>query len=464
MNRKAKQVISILAFLFLAMPLFSQFYVENGGKFSLGNYQRILGDETTRVDVVVFEDLSSVSAVAKLFYKTDREATFTWYKINYDVNPPKKEMLPESIVSNSTTSSISNLEKGTYLIEIDTTSQNSNDFFEKHISIVDNVDYPIQISSFSIIDSEEGMNPCESIKLKAEAASEQVLVYDYALKTSIVIPREIKFIWSEMPKTNGSWSEISSVALPSNIKALEAPFQDKDYKVEAASYYFNNSIAYGNAELVKSYEAVAVKYDGIEGVVTERENNNEVDKVDAGGDIKGSSPLDVVFNPKNKTDKVLYYQWEIWKNEGDNPAIIKYNSEEANHRFIYPLENKQSDQTADYIAKLTVSNDICEYVDSTEVFLVNSYLRAPNIFVIGFGLTIQYKCEYKSILPGSFKGVIINRWGRTVHKWTDPQLGWDGRIGSRYVSPGPYRVVMEAKGTDGRNLRFRSDLTILREK
>lgn len=454
MSQSIRKFLSLIIFLSVITPLFSQFYVENGGVFTMGKSSNAPGLDS----IFIFDNLEAVSPEATIFFKSASKQSFAWYKINSTVSPATDELIPQSVVSDTMLSSITNLEEGVYRL-----NWGSNN---KYIYVLDFKNTSYSISDFKALEADNALDfdPCSNVLLRTLIKQEDIFVYDYVNDNSALVTPEIKYTWYNRKKASSDWVIINAEPLNNNQKLSTAPFDDMEYKSTVSADFFGSKVLMGQRDSIISYEAIAVKIDGVEGEINERDNDNEVDKSEDGADLRGSSPLNVTLKPKNKTEKAYYFEWEIWKDQGENPVIIKYSTEEVRHTFIDPLDKKQSDQTADYYAKLTVSSERCEYSDSTEIYLIDSYLRASNIFVIGFGVNLDYKCEYKSILPGSFKGVIINRWGRTVHKWTNPQLGWDGRVGGSFVSPGPYRIVLEAQGTDGRKLKYRSDLTILREK
>lgn len=46
----------------------------------------------------------------------------------------------------------------------------------------------------------------------------------------------------------------------------------------------------------------------------------------------------------------------------------------------------------------------------------------------------------------------------------NPELGWDGKYNGKYVGPGVYFYVIEAKGADGKNYKMKGDINIINAK
>jgi len=112
-----------------------------------------------------------------------------------------------------------------------------------------------------------------------------------------------------------------------------------------------------------------------------------------------------------------------------------------------------------------VSTGTCQ--DSTEVYTITvgeSRLEAPNIFSPGTtpGVNDEWKVAYKSIV--SFKCWIFNRWGVQMFHFEDPAIGWDGKYKGKWVDPGVYFYVIEAKGADGKSHNLKGHINIIRSK
>ena len=169
-------------------------------------------------------------------------------------------------------------------------------------------------------------------------------------------------------------------------------------------------------------------------------------------------PLEITFTAENASSKVSYYDWYITKNI-DNPGTpIHFTEPEIRHTFSEMI----NEDDADYITKLTVSNDYCSITDSVEITIIKSFIDAPNFMVIGGDYPKEFRVVYKSL--ATFHGYIYNRWGRKLFEWDDPAKGWDMKHRGKYVAPGVYYYVVRAKGTDGYSQNKSGSITIIRPK
>ena len=113
------------------------------------------------------------------------------------------------------------------------------------------------------------------------------------------------------------------------------------------------------------------------------------------------------------------------------------------------------------------SSDEAECESYSKTFTISigeSRLEEPNIFSPGSspGINDEWKVAYQSIT--SFKCWIFNKWGVQVFYFDDPSKGWDGKYKGKYVDPGVYYYVIEAKGADGVSYKHKGDINILRSK
>ena len=74
----------------------------------------------------------------------------------------------------------------------------------------------------------------------------------------------------------------------------------------------------------------------------------------------------------------------------------------------------------------------------------------------------EWKVAYKSIV--SFKCWIFNKWGVQMFYFDSPDQGWDGKYRGKYVDPGVYYYVIEAKGANNKKMKLKGHINILRPK
>jgi gliding motility-associated-like protein len=178
-----------------------------------------------------------------------------------------------------------------------------------------------------------------------------------------------------------------------------------------------------------------------------------------GGSSSGfSAPVDIHFEAIANEPVAAFFKWTIvHRKEGKSDTILSFTSRSMDYTF----KNEGV-----FLAILEVGDRIgkCKQTDSVSIEIGETYLSAPNVFSPGTspGVNDEFKVAYKSIV--NFKGWIFNRWGAVMFYWTDPAKGWDGKKGGKYVSPGVYFYVIEAKGANGKNIIKKGHINIIRPK
>lgn len=164
--------------------------------------------------------------------------------------------------------------------------------------------------------------------------------------------------------------------------------------------------------------------------------------------LEGSAPLEIQFF-SNPTGNVLNFLWQIFK---DGNLIVTRTEED--HRYTFT-------ETGKYKVRLQVSNNQSVASDSLDVSVSESVLTIPKIFTPnGDGFNDEFRVAYTSIVE--FHATIVNRWGRVVHKWSNPQTGWDGTIGGKDAPEGTYFYIIQAKGSDGKTYLRKGAVNLLR--
>lgn len=171
-------------------------------------------------------------------------------------------------------------------------------------------------------------------------------------------------------------------------------------------------------------------------------------------DLGGSAPAEITFKGYANEPAASFYTWTIYKKTDLKNWVAKYNDKSITYTF---------NEAGDYIVYLatTDASASCEDSASVEFSISESFLDLPNYFTPNAspGENDEYKVAYKSLV--SFKASIFNRWGNKLYEWTDPSKGWDGKYHGKYVTPGVYFVVIEAKGSDGVQYKKARDINIL---
>lgn len=170
--------------------------------------------------------------------------------------------------------------------------------------------------------------------------------------------------------------------------------------------------------------------------------------------VEGEAPLDVSFTPDsldnggNESD--ITFNWEF----REIHDTTKYDTTQLN---FYTFE-----RPGDYATKMIASYDQCTYtyINEQHIHVDSSLLEVPNVFTPnGDGMNDFFQVKSVSIL--SFEGIIFNRWGKVVYKWTEwkeNESGWNGKVmGDGTDAPeGVYFYIIKAVGWD--DIKYRDGL------
>jgi gliding motility-associated-like protein len=172
--------------------------------------------------------------------------------------------------------------------------------------------------------------------------------------------------------------------------------------------------------------------------------------------LGGSAPADFTFTAYT-TDAVIHNEWQIAADQ--NFEYIDYRFNEQNLDYTFTEEGT-------YYVRFVGSNSdgTCEtYGETYTIGIGSSDLRIPNAFTPNDdGVNDVWKVGYRSLL--SFRCTIFDRYGNEIFKFSDPTQGWDGKYKGKYVKPGVYFYVIEAKGADGKTYKKGGDINIIKSK
>lgn len=190
-----------------------------------------------------------------------------------------------------------------------------------------------------------------------------------------------------------------------------------------------------------------------EQVKTNSDNSNIIG---GGGDseLGGSAPADITFTAY-VSDAVIHNEWQFSSTEDFEVIDQRFNDRELNYVF--------NEEGTTYVRFIGSNSDgSCEAVgDTYTVNIGSSDLQCPNAFSPGTseGVNDEWKVAYRSLIE--FKCWIFDRYGTQLFYFDDPQLGWDGKYKGKYVKPGVYYYVIEARGADGKNYKKGGDINIV---
>lgn len=305
-----------------------------------------------------------------------------------------------------------------------------------HIYTLDYTQYLSQLNSLEVVESEE--NKCQQITLNVDASIPEIKYLDRTNSTQTLI-REFTISYDNAVWQDSSWVDITTDTIISQFGihnsefTIPAPYKSTTFKLYGDKWAEQLNIT--SDTIITDYTAIAVKCYP-KGTVVEREYQNEKDR-SSNSEIEGSGPLVVEFEARANPLDIMYYEWFISNVETPN-NYQRYNDEDLRYTF---------EKTGEYKVKLVATSNTCEYTDSLNVRVIESYIEAPNVFTPnGDGINDEWRVAYKSI--ERYQCIIQNRWGRTVFKSTDPGKGWNGMIGTRPAAEGTYYYVIIAYGTD----------------
>ena len=434
-----RRVVGTLCFLLLVLAAHAQKYTVTGGQGT-----PLLATTVDDLQVYLVYGMENV----EIRY-TPVAGNHKWYKYKNKALGDGVEI--PSFMEGATTV-VRNIEEGYgyYVME------NDNIATAKYVWIIDYSKYAFDISSFHV-DTEK--SNCDGMYL---ATSGEVKDIKYSRPKGVpgTLEREFEVTYQTM-----DYEEKSSMMVTKTVtETINDPFKDKigppfcDTDVTLSGDLFARHFGVGKTITSDVYQAVAVKA------------TMKIDTLSYASDIpnmvmKGdslSAPVEFNFTAIANIPVAAVFKWSIFqKNEGtENTKLLEQNGnrEEINYTF---------NRNGTYIVSLEVSDRTLQCTDILPEVTINisdTYLEVPNAFSPGTtpGINDEFRVAYRSL--NSFKCWIFNRWGAEIYHWTDPSQGWDGKKGGKYVAPGVYFYVIEATGSDGKRIKKKGSINILRSK
>ena len=324
-----------------------------------------------------------------------------------------------------------------------------------YIWVINYATYPVSISTLTISEADD---KCDYIKLIPTYTAPD-LTYQDKNKMVHTLPRVFTFRYEGVEFTNEAWTDPVAKSFTKTVPFVEvvvpAPLCDTKYSIEGDSYAVEMNLT---PQLVETelYQAIAVE-SHMKGTVSERTAKNELER--SGADISGSGPLVVDFESRVNSISTNFYEWFIYDIAEPN-NYIRYTDRDLRYTFT---------ESGSYRVKLVATSNLCEYIDSLDITVLESSLDVPNVFTPnGDGINDEFRVAYKSL--STYSCYVFNRWGRKVFTSDNPGKGWDGRINGKMAVPGAYYYVIQATGTDldsdGNPIKYKlsGDINLLRGK
>jgi gliding motility-associated-like protein len=203
-----------------------------------------------------------------------------------------------------------------------------------------------------------------------------------------------------------------------------------------------------------------------------------IDTFDIVIDTAGMIHAEIMISAATDLNALVAPNAEVWfdnLSDGDNVRTsctwyfgdgetMNSCDEQVSHVYVEPNEC--------YLPFLVVrARDLPECRDTAflDCIIIDdmSELEVPNIFSPnGDGINDFFQVKAQTLKE--FKGVIVNRWGRSLYEWTDwenMESGWDGKIdGGNYAAPGVYYYIIKATGMDEKPYDLTGPFHLVKEK
>lgn len=432
----------MLCFLFLILTVQAQKYTVTGGQAT--PLLATTNDNQTkneRLEVYLVYGMENV----QISY-TSSSTSHQWYR--FKNRKLEAEQIPS--VQNGTTSVVSNLEEGYGYFVAET------GLSESYVWIIDYSKYAFNITSF-YVDAQR--SSCDYMALGGTADMAEMR-YNTPSGSSKILNREFEITYQTMKMAEDQSMMVTTtltetVTDPFTKPITPAPYCDTEVTLKGDLFARH----FGVEKVITSdvYQAIAV----VDPVVIQIDtlSYTEAPNMVIKGDSL-SAPVEFNFRAVANTPVAAVFSWTISKKneEADNTTLSTITGEETSFLF---------NENGTYIVHLEVSDRTLQCIQIPEDITINisdTHLEVPNAFSPGTtpGVNDEFRVAYRSL--NSFKCWIFNRWGAQVYYWTDPSQGWDGKKGGKYVAPGVYFYVIEATGSDGKSIKRKGSINILRSK
>lgn len=454
-----RRVIGTLCFLLLILAAHAQKYTVTGGRGTpLQAYDNKQGSTSSRFEVYLVYGMDNV----EIRY-TPTSSTYQWYRYKNKAGVGgDAEKIPS--VNEGNTTVIRNIEEGYgyYILEDDAYSKAGG-----YVWIIDYSKYAFDVTSL-YVDAQK--SNCDNMFLGGDIDMKEMRYYDQSGVPGI-LKREFDITYQTMKNPEDGTAFIpetvtDTVDDPFNGFELKAPLCDTD--VTLTGDLFARHFGVEKTMTTDVYQAIAV-----EAVM-------KIDTLSYASDVpnlvvKGdslSAPVEFNFTAIANTPVAAMFNWKIYrKDEGGGSSEGNEEGEENNGTLLRDFSGEETsfifNQNGTYVVKLTVNDRTGQCQANPPDVTVNisdSYLDVPNAFSPGTspGINDEFRVAYRSLTR--FKCWIFNRWGVEMYHWTDPSKGWDGKKGGKYVAPGVYFYVIEATGSDGKPIKRKGSINILRSK
>jgi gliding motility-associated-like protein len=429
-----KRVAGMLSLLFFSLVVQAQYSVTGGAGVPL----QALDDSPNRLQVYVVSGVENVT----LRYTSASTSPHRWYRYQ------SKALEAEAVSSTQegTTSTLGKVEEGYgYYVE-------EPGLLPRYVWIIDYAKHAFSIQSLKVTPTD---NPCYELWLEGTAEMPS-LVYYTPNGLQRELPRSFEVVYNTLEYKSESKSfspQTLTQTLSGNPFNTPLPPPLCDTEITLKGDLFARHFNAEKSITTDTYQAVAIEAH-LDTATVSSDGTNVYGSNSSGQ----SAPVEVHFEALANVPAAAFYKWTIVRNkDGQSETLLSFTGRSMEYTFrdegVFTATLEVGDRTGK-----------CNQTDSVSIEIGTPYLSVPNVFSPGAspGVNDEFKVAYKSLV--SFKGWIFNRWGTEMFYWTDPARGWDGKKGGKYVPPGVYFYVIEAKGADGKIHRRKGDINIIRPK
>ncbi len=438
-----RRVIGTLCFLLLILAAHAQKYTVTGGRGTpLQAYDNKQGSTSSRFEVYLVYGMDNV----EIRY-TPTSSTYQWYRYKNKAGVGgDAEKIPS--VNEGNTTVIRNIEEG-------------------YVWIIDYSKYAFDATSL-YVDTQK--SNCDNMFLGGDIDMKEMRYYDQSGVPG-TLKREFDITYQTMKNPEDGTAFIpetvtDTVDDPFNGFELKAPLCDTDVTLKGD--LFARHFGVEKTMTTDVYQAIAVE--AVMKIDTLSYASDVPNMVVKGDSL--SAPVEFNFTAIANTPVAAMFNWKIYrKDEGGGSSEGNEEGEENYGTLLGDFSGEETsfvfNQNGTYVVRLTVNDRTGQCQANPPDVTVNisdSYLDVPNAFSPGTspGINDEFRVAYRSLTR--FKCWIFNRWGVEMYHWTDPSKGWDGKKGGKYVAPGVYFYVIEATGSDGKPIKRKGSINILRSK
>lgn len=402
---------------------------------------KILPPEETGLSFIyVLNDLSN----AYINYDTDDPNSVKIYSFSeygIDAKTPCENI---EIYDNKITLKLLNNSLG-YIIE--------NKGKKNYIWVINYSDNNYEISSIKLsID-----NNCDSTDLNIIGSADPIIYYDINGKPNI-LSREIILSYNTLIFDNNSHQFIETkiekdlASIDTSLNIVPPLLSPTTVTIEGDRFLKEwDKYKVIESDIISPVSTM-VYTETIQENISENSQISNNDNKEFGG----SAPLKISFLAW-VSDATVHTEWQI--SDDINFDNIQYRINKQDFQYDF------TSQGTVYVRFIGSNKDgTCSSfgdiytitIDSPELVIPNAF--SPN----GDGINDIWKISYKSLID--FKCWIFDRHGHEIYHFSEPELGWDGKIRGRDISSGVYYYIIEAIGSDGKKIRKKGDINVIKSK